>query len=297
MTARIRTVRGDIDPAEAGAVDSHDHLFLTTPTLPGEQLDDESAAGDVLRAFAAAGGGTIVQWTPQGLTRRISTLERLSGATGVHVVAATGRHRRPVYGARWVEPEPCIDELAASFITDITHRACGLIKVGTGSAAISPDESVALHAAALAHHATGAPIAVHLEQGSAAELVLGVLLAAAVPATSIVLGHLGRNPEPARILEAARSGAWLCLDTPSPRHPIEPGRLVHLLATLVEHGHLAQLLLGADTTVANARSDVRSFGPAALLQSLLPRVEHVLGDDVARRIVRGNPARAWAMRA
>jgi predicted metal-dependent phosphotriesterase family hydrolase len=289
----IRTVLGDIEPAAAGVVDSHDHLFLTTPVLPGEELDDEVAAAAVLRAFAAAGGGTVVQWTPRGLQRGLPALRRISESTGVHVVAATGRHRRAIYGPS-AEPDLTVDDLARAFIGDITERGCGLIKVGISYQAITPDETDALRAAAIAHHATGAPIAIHLEQGSAAELVLDALVADEVPPRSIVLGHLGRNPELTRITAAAQSGAWLCLDTPSPRHPLEFDRLAEIFATLVDHGHLAQLLLGADTTLASSRANPLSFGPAALLRNVVPRLTHVLGADSVSRIIVDNPARAWA---
>lgn len=294
MTRVIRTVLGDIDPAEAGAVDSHDHLFLTTPALPGEELNDEAAAAAELRAFSAAAGGTVVQWTPRGLKRGLPALRRISESTGVHLVAATGRHRKAIYGSRSVEPDLTADELAEAFIGDILGRACGLVKVGISYQSISPDEADALHAAALAHHATGAPIAVHLEQGSAAGLVLEALRTDDVHPGSIVLGHLGRNPELTAIIEAAESGAWLCLDTPSPRHPLEFDRFERILTTLIDHGHLAQLLLGADTTLATARADPLAPGPSALLQSVAPGLEPALGSDAMSRIIVDNPARAWS---
>lgn len=294
MTRVVRTVLGDIDPAAMGTVDSHDHLFLATTALPGEELDDEVAAAAELRTFSTAGGGTVVQWTPRGLRRNLPALRRISEATGTHVVAATGRHRRALYASPSAEPELSIDELTHGFIDDVSERACGLIKVGISYEAITPDEADALHAAALAHHVTGAPVAIHLEQGSAADLVLKTLLTKGVPSQSIILGHLGRNPELNRIVDAAQSGAWLCLDTPSPRHPLGIDRLTHILATLVDHGHRAQLLLGADTTVSSARSDPLSFGPTALLRNVVPHLTDVLGAHSTSSLLRDNPARAWS---
>jgi phosphotriesterase-related protein len=294
VTRVIRTILGDIDPSLAGAVDSHDHLFLTAATLPGEELDDEEAAASELRAFRAAGGATIVQWTPRGLRRGLGALDRLSTSTGIHVVAATGRHRKSVYAGSAAEPALTVDQLARAFIDDIIERSCGLIKVGIGYQAIAPDELNALLAAASAHRATGASIAIHLEQGSAADLVLDALFREGVLPRSIVLGHLGRNPDLGRIIDAAQSGAWICLDAQSPVHPAGTDTLARICAALVDHGHVHQLLLGADTTVASARSDPSAFGPAALLATTLPRLTDVLGRDAASRIVIENPARAWA---
>ncbi|WP_207939288.1 hypothetical protein [Actinomadura darangshiensis] len=58
---KVRTVLGDIDPADLGICDTHDHLFLSSPRLPGEELDDPAAATAQARAFAELGGGAIAQ--------------------------------------------------------------------------------------------------------------------------------------------------------------------------------------------------------------------------------------------
>ncbi|MFB2586776.1 phosphotriesterase family protein [Herbiconiux liukaitaii] len=290
----IRTVLGDVEPGSVGVVDSHDHLFLTTPVLPGEELDDEAAAGAELRAFSAAGGGTLVQWTPRGLGRGLPALRRLSASTGVHVVAATGRHRRVVYSSGAVVPGLSTRELADAFLGDVVERGCGLIKIGIGVDAIAPDEASALHAAALAHHATGVPLAIHLEQGSAFGLVLDALRGLGVSERSIVLGHLGRNPSIDEIVSAAQSGAWLCLDTPSPQQPNGMDRLALILETLVDRGHLPQLLLGADRTAARSRSEPRASGPVALLETVAPRLRDLLGAEAVSRILAANPSRAWS---
>lgn len=294
MSRAIRTVLGDIDPAAAGVVDSHDHLFLTTPALAGEELDDADAAAAELHAFSAADGGTLVQWTPRGLGRSLTALRRMSVSAGVHIVAATGRHREAVYSVDAREPQLTVGELSDAFVGDIDERACGLIKIGVGYGCIATDERDALSAAAIAHHATGAPIAVHLEGGSAADLVLDALRADDVSVGSIVLGHLGRSPQMTAILDAARSGAWLCLDTPSPGHPLDVDQLARILAALIDHGHLSQLVLGADTTLATARKRPLSFGPRALLDTVRPRLADALGDGAVSALLIDNPARAWA---
>jgi phosphotriesterase-related protein len=36
----IRTVLGDISPADFGPCDAHEHLFLDTPAQPGEEFLD-----------------------------------------------------------------------------------------------------------------------------------------------------------------------------------------------------------------------------------------------------------------
>jgi phosphotriesterase-related protein len=293
----IRTVLGEVAPADAGIVDSHDHLFLSTPLLPGEELADTDDAMTETLDFARRGGRTLVQWTPRGLSRGLPALRSISETTGVHIVAATGRHRRGVYPSGAPEFDLTVGQLADTFIDDIGNNGCSLIKVGISYEEVTADEGDSLRAAAIAHHATNAPIAVHLERGSAADLVLGFLVAESVPMNSIVLGHLGKNPDPDRIAEAAQSGAWLCLDAPSPRNPVSIEDLSRTLGRLIDGGHSSQLLLGADTTTRSSSRPVRSaYGPAGLVDQVAPHLIRALGADALAGIMVGNPARAWSVR-
>jgi len=40
----VRTVLGDIPPADLGACDAHEHLFLDTPAQPGDEFVDVGMA-------------------------------------------------------------------------------------------------------------------------------------------------------------------------------------------------------------------------------------------------------------
>jgi len=207
MTA-VRTVLGDVPAAELGQVDAHDHLFFRSAQFPpGQELDDPGAAADELRAFAALGGGTVVQWTPYGLGRGSALLPEVSRAAGVHVVAATGLHQAAHYPPGTVErvlagglAELFIGELTEGLLAGETdeageagqagaggdgrlpHRA-GMVKVAGSFHSLDRHARTVMAAAAEAHHATGAPIGIHLEHGSAALDVLDLLCGQlAVPA-------------------------------------------------------------------------------------------------------------------
>jgi predicted metal-dependent phosphotriesterase family hydrolase len=288
MSDIVRTVAGDVAAGDLGIVNSHDHLFFATPRLPGQELDDERAAAAELRAFAAAGGGTVVQWTPRGLHRRLADLAPLAAATGVHLLAATGRHRRTFYDT---PPEPD----AASFIAEITDRRCGLIKIGTGFHALDAFERANLQAAAAAHLATGVPVAVHLERGTAGDRVAAVLIGEGVRPAAIVIGHLNRNPDPYYALDVAQTGVFLSLDGPSAANHPTDWRLLGLIDDLASAGHHGRLLLGGDTTTAAARSVNEGPGMPGLLVHTAGRIRRHLGDDLADAMLIANPARAWAV--
>ena len=92
-------------PEQFGVCDANDDLSFRSVMLPGQELDDTEAALAEVRAFAAAGGRAIVQWTPHGLGRLAELLPDISAESGVHVVAATGLHRAEHY------PQGVVDDV------------------------------------------------------------------------------------------------------------------------------------------------------------------------------------------
>ncbi len=297
MTRTVRTVLGDLDPADLGVTDSHDHLFIRSPLLPGQELDDPAAAEDVLRAYAAAGGRSFVQWTPYGMGRGAASLAALSRTTGVHIVAATGAHQA-VHYPPGTDPAP--DDLAERFVAELTTGlpgASGGTRAGLIKVADDPGRSTAhthrtMAAAAAAHHATGAPIAVHLEpDGDPHEVLHRLGSRDGVRPDRIILGHLTRFPDRATYRSLAAEGVHLALDSPSRAgHPTDL-QAFDVIADLVEAGHATQLLLGADTTTRTAR---QAGGPTRLLTDLAPRLARTFGPELPELLLTTNPAAAFA---
>ena len=311
-TGRIRTVLGDIEPKALGVCDAHDHLFLSSPAIPGRALDDPAAALLEAQAFHDAGGRALVQWTPAGAGRRARELADIAARTGLHLVAATGRHRRRFYESPTASTPawPATldrDDLARLFVEELTTGIdahgidgrttvrAGAIKVAAGYHAIDDHEDHGLAAAADAHRHTGAPICVHLELGTHALAVIDLLERRGVPADRVILGHLARNPDTRLHREVAGRGAWLALDGPSRATHATDWRLLDVIESLVDAGHVGRLLLGADTVSAEARAATGGGpGSAALLTATAATVRRALGDRVARALLVDNPARAYA---
>ncbi|WP_314176964.1 phosphotriesterase family protein [Streptomyces winkii] len=300
----VRTVLGDIDGGDLGLCDAHDHLFLQSPQSPGQELDDLDAAEAELRAFAGAGGRAVVQWTPHGMGRRTGALAELARRTGTHLIAATGVHQAAHHRAGPVIPgrQNTAEGLAELFTEELTRGVrgsicgqaprAGVIKVAGGFHGLDEHARRTLHAAAEAHHATDAPVAVHLEGGTAGPEVLDLLCEErAVPPHRVLLGHVGRCPDVRLHRELASRGAWLVFDGPSRAHHATDWRLSDCLAALAEHGHGDRVMLGGDTTTAAARG---APGMAYLPRTLLPRLARELGTEFAQRLFVHNPARAFA---
>ncbi|MFD5624711.1 phosphotriesterase [Streptomyces sp. NPDC127072] len=297
----VRTVLGDVLPEELGVCDAHDHLFLSNPLLAGQELNDASAARAELAAFREAGGGSVVQWTPYGMGRRAADLPLLSRATGVQVVAATGLHQAAHY-----TPESLAElrrgGLAELFVSELTTGIgtsgvrAGLVKVAGGFHALDAHTRWTMTAAAEAHHATGAPIAVHLELGTGALDVLDLLCGELeVPPHRVVLGHLNRSPDLVTQRQAAGSGAYLAFDGPSRANHATDWRMPDAVSALADAGFGERLLLGGDTTTAGARSVDGGPGMPYLLRRVRPRLELALGEGLVELMLTANPGRAFGV--
>jgi predicted metal-dependent phosphotriesterase family hydrolase len=289
----VRTVRGDIAPEDLGPCDAHEHLFLVTPTQPGDDFTDVGKAIEEAGTLAAAGGAALVDWTPIGLGRNLDGLATVSDATGLHVVAATGLHRDAHYPA----DEPLRDEpaerLAGRFASDLDR--CGVIKLGASYHHLTAFEQRAFEAGAIAHEQTGAPVGVHTEHGTMGLEIVERLDRLGVPATSVVLAHLDRNPDAGEHAETAATGAWLQLDGPGRTKYWPDSTILALIGKLAEQGHADRLLLGGDT---GRRSMMRAYGGGPGLDYVFarfkPRLERELGRELSETIFVANPARAFS---
>ncbi len=299
--AIVRTVGGDIAPAELGPCDAHEHLFLTTPLQPGEDFLDVERNAAEARTVAEAGARAIVDWTPIGLGRDPDGLRAVAERAGLHVVAATGLHRDAHYRAddplRAVSPEALADRFAGELTEgmDGGDIRAGLIKCGASYHHVTDFEAGVLEAAAAAHRRTGAPIGVHTQHGTHGGALVERLAGLGAAPASIVLAHVDRNPDPGEHAETAASGAWLQLDGPGRTKYWPDSTLLAFIADLAGLGLERQILIGGDT----GRSTMfRAYGGGPGMDYVFarfrPRLARELGDELARTIFVDNPARAFA---
>jgi len=290
----VRTVLGDIDPAELGPCDAHEHLFLDTPAQPGDEFLDVGMAIEEAATLVSAGGRSLVDWTPIGLGRDLDGLAAVARATGLHVVAATGLHRDAHYTAEDPLRSATAEALADRFVEELRER-CGIVKVGASYHHLTPFEATAFDAAAAAHERTGAPVCVHTQHGTMGLAIVERLAALGVAPTAVVLAHVDRNPDVVEHAETASTGATLQLDGPGRTKYWPDSTIVRLIAGLADAGHAERLLLGGDT---GRRSMMRAYGGGPGLDYVFarfkPRLERELGAELAQAIFVDAPAQAFS---
>lgn len=290
MAAIVRTVLGDIEPADLGPTDAHDHAFFASPLLPGEELDDLGLAVAEVATLAAAGATAYVDWTPLGLGRDLDRLRTVSRATGMHVVASTGVHREAHYPAEHPLRRLTEAELADRFAADVVSGSGG-IKVGAGYHHLTAFEQTVFAAAVAAHARTGAPVLVHTELGTHAPEILERLAGVAC----IVLAHVDRNPDPGLHAELAASGAYLEYDGPGRAKYWPDSTILALIAEVAARGHAGRLLCGGDLA-GRHMSRAHGGGPGMdyVFARFKPRLERELGAGLARAIFVDAPAQAFS---
>jgi phosphotriesterase-related protein len=313
----VRTVLGDITAASLGTVDYHEHLFQTTPLLPGDELNDESASSAEAAMLLAAGVTAMVDATPIGLGRRPAALASISRTTGLKIVATTGAHREAHYGAGHWLTACSVEQLARRFVADVLQGMegadssadviatgasastsselmvkAGVVKVGVGYWSISDFERRVLEAAGSCHAQTGAPVMVHLEHGSAAFEVLALLANFDVPSDAVVLAHMDRNPDPGLHTELAAQGAYLGYDGMARSKSWPDSVVLECLLRTAENGASDRILLGGDVARSTRFIAYGGMpGMAYLPDRFLPRLARAAPPGLVDHIMSVNPAR------
>jgi len=315
----IRTVLGDIPPADLGVTYAHEHLVIDGGRMvemsPDFLLADVDKAVAELQTASALGLRSVVDAMPCDLGRNVNKLAEISRRSGVHIVAPTGLHLAMYYlDDHWSQVLP-LDALAARFIDDVVqgidaddyrgpttrrteHRA-GVIKIAGGRTLLSAHEGKAFEAAAVAHLATGVPILTHCTDGTAALEQVRLLTGAGVPPEAITLSHTDKVVDRGYHREILASGVFVEYDQAF-RWPSDGDNgTLTLLGWMLEDGFGDQLMLGLDAARRGYWSAYGGGpGMAFLLGEFSERMAAAgVSAEARRRIFIDNPARAFAFRS
>jgi len=310
----IRTVLGDISPEMLGFTDAHEHLIMDKDYVlklnPDYRLDNVEKTSQEVRSFMNAGGKAAVEMTCLGFGRNARKMVAVAKNTGFHIIASTGFHRPQFYMDSHWRFFYSVDQIAQILVEEIeqgmdqnqyngpfldrTEARAGVIKIATGYFAIKPEDERVIHAAAIAHLETGAPIFTHTEEGTLGLEQVKMLESRGVDPAHITVGHYDRLPDFYLHHELASTGCFLQYDTPSRRKYFPETHFIDLVRKMVEAGHGRQLLWGGDL----ARQGYQcAYGGAPglkyILEDFIPRLrKEGFSAEVIDDIFINNPARA-----
>jgi phosphotriesterase-related protein len=208
---KIHTVRGPIDAAQLGLTLMHEHVlvdFIGASQVSASRYDADAVfrrALPHLRRVKALGAATLVECTPAYLGRDPRLLNRLAEASGLYILSNTG-----YYGANQDKHLPphafaeSAEQLAARWIREWEHGIDdtgikpAFIKIGVDAGPLSTIDAKLVRAAALAHKATGLPLAAHTGNGVAAFEELDLVEETGVPLSAFIWVHAQSEPDASR---------------------------------------------------------------------------------------------------
>ena len=311
---RVQTVAGPLDPADLGWVLPHEHTAIALWHIPNrwdywELRRDEPVILEELAAFRAAGGGTLVDQTLDGVGRDPRWLAEISRESGLHVVMGAGWYRGAHYPAEALIDRRSVDALADDIVRDATVgmgetgiRAGIIGEIGTDKPWLSAQEERVHRAAARAARRTGLAITTHAVQSTVGLDQLDLFAAEGADLTRVVIGHADSNPSLDYHLAIVERGASLEFDflgmafTPLERHG--EGRIVQNLVELVRRGHAERILLSQDVCHDSQLKRYGGNGYTYLAETFLPRLRAAgVSDADIRTLTVDNPRRLLTIAA
>jgi phosphotriesterase-related protein len=267
----VHTVLGPVPAADLGVVAVHEALLSVVPgaehayDIPFDRAEIFAALATKLRAFRAAGGGTVVDSTGMFFGRDVKLYEALSRATGVHVVASTGMGPEENLGGYFLTPQTDpptpwpAEKFADLFAREVTEGmvvprverrgAAGLVATAATRAGMTPTDESLFRGAARAALATG--VAVSIRYGADAVKDLQVVLDEGLPADRVVVGDLDRRDAVAAgwPVAVAEAGAYVAVDhvgLDDDAEFVPDEERAALVAELVAAGHADRVLLSCN---------------------------------------------------
>lgn len=318
----IATVDGDVRPEELGRTLMHEHLVIGYPgwdsdsVRPGPNRDEMFAiCCDQIARLKDQGVTTLLDPCPSDLGRDVEFTAEVANRTGFQIVCATGLYKEDEGGAPYWKFRANFgsgpEAMAEVFIRELTEGVgdtgirAGIIKVATGSPAISDYERSILAAAAMASNETGAPITTHTDQGLLGDEQQKILTDAGVPAHRIVIGHSCGSSDFDYHMKILGGGSYLGFD----RFGIEvlqpdAVRVASLLRVL-EAGRVNQVVVSHDSVwcwKGQPIPDPEAFGPMLeiwqpthFLERIAPQlIQGGATDEQIETMLVDNPRRFFA---
>lgn len=305
---RVQTVSGPIAPDELGFVLPHEHTGISLWHIQDrwdywELTPDEAIVVDELRAYRAAGGGTLVDLTLPGVGRDPERLRRWAAASGLNIVMGAGWYRTAYYPAETLIDRRSVDDLADELVREAvdgvgeTGIRPGIIgEIGTDKPWLSAQEERVHRAAARASRRTGLAITTHAVLSPVGLDQLRIFEEEGVDPSRVVIGHADSYPFLEHYLEIVRRGANLEFDflgmsfTPMERYG--EARIVGLLGELLDRGHADRILLSQDVCHNGQLKAYGGNGYVYLFEAFLPRLREAgVPESAIRTMTVDNPAR------
>ena len=313
---RIVTVTGEVSPSELGFCQCHEHILMAkgksfeiNATLC---IDDPAKSEEEVLSYKAAGGEAIVEAQPVGCGRMADGLKTISEKTGVKIISSTGFHKMLFYPDNHWIMKMTAGQLENLFVTELTEgmyidpdmelpqrqiaARAGQIKTAYDVEGLTDRYQVLFRGAAAAAKKTGAPMMIHIENGTDPRPLLVFLKEEGVNPKQLIFCHMDRACKDVEWhKEIASSGAYLEYDTIGRFKYHSDEREIEIMKEMIAAGYEDQLLFSLDTTRARLGAYGGDITLTYLIQEFIPQMKAAgIADAVIDKMAYANSAAAMS---
>lgn len=288
---KIETVLGEIQPAQLGWCQCHEHIFLekckSYDVNTALMMNDLTKSTQELVEYQKAGGKAIVDAQPVAGGRMVEWQIQASKESGVHIIASTGFHKTMFYYEDSILFTQSEEQLTDLFIEECqegmyssmadgfhkTQAKAGAIKVAADSGGVYADKTYEKLFAAAAHaqKATGRTLVCHIENGADALEVIDFFTKQGIAPQKIIICHIDRTKYDFDYhKEVAQTGVFLDYDTINRLNYHDNDQEARLICHMLENGYEKQLLFALDTTNKRLRNYGADMGLDFILTEFKP---------------------------
>jgi phosphotriesterase-related protein len=330
MSSVVESVTGPISVEQLGKTLIHEHFVFGYPGFQGdvtlggfnenEALETAIAAAKQMMSF---GIQTVVDPTPNECGRNPLFLKKVSEATGLQIICATGYYYEgegaPPYFKLRQGLGTAEEEIYEMFKVEITEGIAGtgikpgIIKLASSKDEITEYEKMFFRAAARVHQETGIVILTHTQEGTMGPEQAKMLIELGVDPSKIIIGHMCGNTNPAYHKEVLDQGVRIGFDRFGIQvlvgAPFDQER-INTLVSLLNEGYEDQILLSHDSIIVwlgrppvmdeQVSQIMGNWQPAHIFENILPvlrekginetQFDKMLGGN-AKELFAGSPVR------
>jgi phosphotriesterase-related protein len=263
----VETVTGPIHVERLGKTLIHEHFIFGYPGFQGDvtlggfhEKDALETAIGIARQMMSYGVETVVDPTPNECGRNPLFLKKISEATGLQIICATGYYYEgegaPPYFKFRQALGSAEEEIYEMFKTEITEGIAGtgikpgIIKLASSKNQMTEYEKMFFRAAARVQKETGIVLLTHTQEGTMGLEQARMLIELGADPSKIIIGHMCGNTNPEYHKEVMNQCVRIAFDRFGIQGmvgaPFDQERVTTLLA-LLDGGYEDQILLAHDS--------------------------------------------------
>lgn len=272
----IHSVTGPIEVNKLGKTLIHEHLrtraeevAVQFPHLYNHDEEYRLALEQVL-GVKKQGVQTIFDPSVMGLDRDVRFMQRVSMASGVNIIAATGIFTFHYLPTRFMFND--IDFMVEQFVRDIevgvqnSEIKAGFLKCATDVPGLTPQVEKVLRAVARAHLRTGVPIMTHSVPSKENGLIqIEIFEEEGVPLNKVLIGHCGDTDQLDYLERLLDKGVYIGMDRYGLTSTLSTERRNATINALIQKGYTNRMFLSQDYCCTTDR-----YKPESLKKEVYP---------------------------